>query len=86
MSDFIAISSVDRREEMARLHKAAKNNVVQTSASPELEADGELQDQSGGKHKRQHGQQAAPGTTQTGAMDDGGLPDDEAPHSFDVTV
>lgn len=91
MSDFFPISSVDRREEMIRLHNAVKNNVAGAIPIPELKDDGELPDQTGHKHKR-----TAPPTedkaaaTDTllgnGTQDDGGLADDDDAHSIDVTV
>lgn len=84
MGDLSGISSVDRREEMARLHRAAKN-VTQTSPSADLTADSDLQNQSGGKHKRP--QQHGPADDLVRQQDDGTLDDDGGTsHSFDVIV
>ncbi|MGB8602955.1 MAG: hypothetical protein WCD42_12245 [Rhizomicrobium sp.] len=91
MSDFFPISSVDRREEMIRLHNAVKNNVAGAIAIPELKDDGELPDQPGHKHKRttppaDENTAAADSLPGNGTVDDGGLADDDDAHSIDVTV
>lgn len=84
MGELSGISSVDRREEMARLHKAVKN-VTQTSPSADLTADGELQNQPDDKRKRRAHLGAPEDLIRQ--QDDGTLDDEDGTsHSFDVTV
>lgn len=79
MSDFLPISSVDRREEMTRIHRTAQSNVVQSSESQRLSPDGEAGDKTGGKKGKRY--KGLPDN-----LDDGGVDDNTDPHSFDVTV
>lgn len=79
MSDFLPISSVDRREEMTRIHRTAQSNVVQSSDSQRLSPDDKTGgDDNGKKNKRYKGLPED--------LDDGGVEDAPDPHSFDVTV